>query len=66
MPGIRKFNEVTLKRGVTDGENFFKWIETVRDGAVDRRQVTALFAGEGGTGKSMAAEVIALELQCDR
>ena len=41
MPGIRKFTNITLKRGVMKGDNdFFAWLNTVRLNKVERRDVT--------------------------
>lgn len=40
MPGLRKFNNVTLKRGVVKSDNdFFKWLSTVKLNKVERRDL---------------------------
>ncbi|MDI1478926.1 phage tail protein [Polyangium sp. y55x31] len=40
MPGLRKFNNITLKRGVTKGDNqFFKWLSTIKLNTVERRNL---------------------------
>lgn len=40
MPGLRKFSNVTLKRGIIKGDNdFFKWLSTVKLNKVERRDV---------------------------
>jgi phage tail-like protein len=40
MPGLRKFTNVTLKRGIVKGDNdFFKWISTIQGSTVERRDV---------------------------
>ena len=40
MPGLRKFSNVTLKRGVVKGDNqFFKWLSTVKLNTVERRDL---------------------------
>ena len=40
MPGLRKFSNVTLKRGVVQGDNdFFKWLSTVKLNTVERRDL---------------------------
>ena len=40
MPGLRKFTNVTLKRGVVKGDNqFFKWLSTVKLNTVERRDL---------------------------
>jgi phage tail-like protein len=38
MPGLRKFSNIVLKRGIVKGDNdFFNWLSTVRLNTVDRR-----------------------------
>ncbi len=40
MPGLRKFSNVTLKRGVVQGDNqFFQWLSTVKLNTVERRDL---------------------------
>jgi phage tail-like protein len=40
MPGLRKFSNVTLKRGIVKGDNqFFKWLATVKLNTVERRDL---------------------------
>lgn len=40
MPGLRKYNNIILKRGVQNGDHeFFEWINTVRLNTVERRDV---------------------------
>ncbi|NUN12893.1 MAG: phage tail protein [Myxococcales bacterium] len=40
MPGLRKFNNITMKRGIVKGDNdFFKWLSTVKYNKVERRDV---------------------------
>ena len=40
MPGLRKFTNVTLKRGVVKGDNeFFEWLSTVKLNTVERRDL---------------------------
>jgi phage tail-like protein len=41
IPGLRKFSNVTLKRGMTKADNeFFQWINTAALNNVERRNVT--------------------------
>ncbi len=41
MPGIPKFSNIVLKRGIVHGDNeFFEWLNTARLNKVDRRDVT--------------------------
>ena len=40
VPGIRKFSNITLKRGIMKGDNdFFNWIDTKSSGNIERRDV---------------------------
>lgn len=39
LPNARKFDEVTLKRGLAGADDLFQWIKTVRDGTADPREV---------------------------
>jgi len=41
MPGLRKFSNITLKRGVIKADNdFFKWLSTIQLNTVERRDLT--------------------------
>ena len=41
MPGLRKFSNITLKRGVIKADNdFFKWLSTISLNTVERRDLT--------------------------
>lgn len=47
MPGLRKFSNVTLKRGVVKGDNqFFNWLSTVKLNTVERRDLTISLLNE--------------------
>jgi len=40
MPGLRKFTNITLKRGIVKGDNdFFNWINTQQLNTIERRDV---------------------------
>lgn len=40
LPGMRKFNNVVLKRGIVKADNeFFKWLSTIKLNKVERRDV---------------------------
>lgn len=40
MPGLAKYSNITLKRGITKGDNdFFKWLATVKMNTVERRDL---------------------------
>ena len=42
MPGMRKFSNITLKRGTVAGDSdFYKWVQNINlDAAVERRDIT--------------------------
>ena len=47
MPGLRRFNNVTLKRGIIKKDNdFAKWLSTVKLNAVERRDVVISLINE--------------------
>lgn len=47
MPGLHKYNNITLKRGITKGDNdFFKWLNTVKLNTVERRDLTISLMNE--------------------
>jgi len=47
MPGLRKFSNITLKRGVVKGDNdFFKWLATVKMNTVERRNLIIALRNE--------------------
>lgn len=40
MPGLHKYNNITLKRGISKGDNeFFKWLNTIKLNTVERRDL---------------------------
>src|SRR5213596_1374789 len=40
MPGLRKFTNIVMKRGIIKSDNdFFKWLTTISLNAVERRDV---------------------------
>ena len=47
MPGLRKFSNVTLKRGIVAKDNdFFNWLNTVKLNKVERRDLTISLLNE--------------------
>ena len=47
MPGLRKFNNITLKRGIVKSDNdFFKWLSTVKLNTVERRNLVISLLNE--------------------
>lgn len=40
MPGMEKYNNIVLKRGIIKGDNeFYQWVNTIRLNQVERRDV---------------------------
>lgn len=39
LPGLRKYSNITLKRGVIGDLAFWEWVKSALDGKVDRRSV---------------------------
>ena len=40
MPGIQKYSNITLKRGIVKGDNeFFNWLNTTKLNTVERRDI---------------------------
>lgn len=47
MPGLRKFSNITLKRGIIAGDNdFAKWLATIALNKVERRDLTISLLNE--------------------
>lgn len=47
MPGLQKFGNITLKRGMFNGDNeFFQWLNTVSLSKVERRDVSIALLNE--------------------
>ena len=46
LPGLTKYPNVTLKRGITGRTDLFEWWKSVRDGQVPRRNVTITLLDE--------------------
>jgi len=47
MPGLHKFSNITLKRGIMKGDNeFFNWLNTVKLNTIERRDLTISLLNE--------------------
>lgn len=47
MPGLHKYNNITLKRGIGKGDNeFFNWLNTVKLNTIERRDLTISLLNE--------------------
>ncbi|MBM7868048.1 phage tail protein [Heliobacterium gestii] len=52
MPGLAKYGNITLKRGVTDSMDLFNWIQACIDGKITRNTVTITAIDESGADKA--------------
>ena len=52
LPGLTKFGNVTLKRGVTDSIDLYNWYQDVVAGKIRREQVTIVVLDEKGDDKA--------------
>lgn len=48
LPGVHKFSNVTLKRGITKDRQLWDWYKSVSDGAVRRRSVAIVLMDDAG------------------
>ena len=47
MPGMAKYQNIVLKRGIMQGDNeFFNWINTIKNNQVERRDITISLLNE--------------------
>jgi len=46
LPGLSKFSNITLKRGVTTNRDLWEWRKTVLDGATERRNGSIVVLNE--------------------
>lgn len=46
LPGLKKYGNITLKRGVASGQDFLEWRRSVEDGNIDRRSISVLVLDE--------------------
>jgi phage tail-like protein len=51
LTGLNKFSPITLKRGITDSDELWKWRQTVVDGKTDRRNGSIILLDEAGSEK---------------
>jgi len=46
VPGLKKFGNVTLKRGVAVGQDFFDWRKKVMEGDIERKDISIILLDE--------------------
>ncbi|HLG13139.1 MAG TPA: phage tail protein [Blastocatellia bacterium] len=51
LAGLNKFSAITLKRGITDSDELWKWRTTVVDGKVERKNGSIIMLDETGQEK---------------
>lgn len=58
LPGLKKFSNITLKRGYSTSTELFEWRKSVMDGVIERKNVSIVVYDErgfddAGTGERM-------------
>ena len=51
IPGMNQFTAISLKRGMTDSDELWKWRQTVVDGKTQRRNGSIVLLDDTGTEK---------------
>jgi phage tail-like protein len=46
LPGLTKFGNITLKRGITVDKTIFQWRKTVSDGDIERKNLSVVLQNE--------------------
>lgn len=49
LPGLTKFSNIVLRRGITQNAELWDWRKTVEDGQVDRRNGSIIVLGDDRT-----------------
>src|SRR5207253_7602673 len=49
LPGLRKYSNLTLKRGYTQDKSLWRWYMNIVNGVMDRRNVTIVLMNEART-----------------
>jgi phage tail-like protein len=66
MPGIKKYNNITLKRGISKSDNeFFNWLNTVKLNTVERRDLTISLLNENHEPVMVWKAVNAFPVKCE-
>ena len=47
LPGLKKFTNISLKRGFTGSDELWEWRKTVMDGRIERRSGAIVLLNEG-------------------
>jgi phage tail-like protein len=59
LPGLTKFGNITLKRGVTDSQVIYQWHKDIMDGKIGERRKTVTITVIDESGKDKARFVVA-------
>jgi phage tail-like protein len=51
LPGLNKYTAITLKRGITDTDELWKWRQTVMDGKAERKNGSIILLDDTGAEK---------------
>lgn len=51
IPGLNSYGNISLKRGITDNQELWKWHKTLQDGTAERRNVSIILADDQGQEK---------------
>jgi phage tail-like protein len=51
IPGLNSYGNISLKRGITDNQELWKWHKILQDGTADRRNVSIILADDKGQEK---------------
>lgn len=51
LPGLNKYTTITLKRGITDSDELWRWRKTVIDGKAERKNGSIVLRNEAGEEK---------------
>ena len=49
LPGLNKFSNITLKRGLTANRDLWNWRKTIIEGTIDRRNVAIILLADDRT-----------------
>ena len=51
IPGLVSYSNISLKRGITNNDELWRWRKNVMDGTVDRRNVSIVLLDQQGSEK---------------
>ena len=51
IPGLVSYSNISLKRGITNNDELWKWRKNIMDGTVDRRNVSIVLLDQQGSEK---------------